>query len=415
MTSPDELRERVADAIVTADERGAVGDYLRFADAVLAVVTPELDRLRQKRNENGERATEEYAARQEALTDLAAAENTSDYTFSALADRLEDLGLARPEGLADALDQTKWAMDILAWLHAEAVWRLRGMARRASKLRRSQEKWRRLAGTQTNERVHDMAASMANAGQLRAENRRVKAERDEALAALEKQQDLLARAVLVWPQDAMVRIRECIADPSRMGPRQGETVAGWGARAVIKLMESWRAPASESVPATPQEIDCKAGCPATADECRCAEQAWHRTCCHVTTRPAPLLEASSEASPEQVDLEPRVPETNGCWAHYGPASSASPAAGEADTTLRVWTIHAEEPIEEGLLLKANLTVWKRDEDGLWRSPYTWRNGALAPRSLPSVVEYTWDVLSGGFKVLTEVPSPSQGGGTDGQA
>ncbi len=73
-------------------------------------------------------------------------------------------------------------------------------------------------------------------------------QRDEALAALEKQQAVLARAVLVWPQDAMVRIRECIADPSRMLPRQDETVASWGARAVLKLMESWRVftPAAEA-------------------------------------------------------------------------------------------------------------------------------------------------------------------------
>lgn len=77
----------------------------------------------------------------------------------------------------------------------EARARLRGMARRASMLRRSREKWRRLAGKQTHERVHDMAASMASNGQLRAENRRVKAERDEALVALAKQQAVLAQAI----------------------------------------------------------------------------------------------------------------------------------------------------------------------------------------------------------------------------
>ncbi len=56
----------------------------------------------------------------------------------------------------------------------------------------------------------------------------------------------------------MVRIRECIAHPSRMLPRYHqsagepyETVAGWGARAVVKLMESWRADsANEARPST---------------------------------------------------------------------------------------------------------------------------------------------------------------------
>lgn len=87
-------------------------------------------------------------------------------------------------------------------------------------------------------------------------------------------------------------------------------------------------------------------------------------------------------------------------------SEATSEETPAEVAPRLWTIHAEEPTEEGLLLRANVTVWRRDEDGLWRSPYAWRNGEVVPRNLPSVAEYTWDVLSSGFKVLTEVPSPS---------
>lgn len=82
---------------------------------------------------------------------------------------------------------------------------------------------------------------------------------NNAEAEVSRLREQLATAVFVWPRDAMVRIRECIADPSRMGPRQHqsagepyETVAGWGARAVVKLMESWRAPGAESVPAAPE-------------------------------------------------------------------------------------------------------------------------------------------------------------------
>lgn len=75
---------------------------------------------------------------------------------------------------------------------------LRDSARKTSTLRRSREKWRRLAGAQVNERVRDMAVSMANAGQLRAENRRVKAECDEALAeACRLREQLVAGQALV--------------------------------------------------------------------------------------------------------------------------------------------------------------------------------------------------------------------------
>jgi hypothetical protein len=116
-----ELREQIRSTL-SGWSAGVASEGAGLVDAVLAVVTPELERLRHQRDENGERATEEFAARQEALADLAVAENTVDYTFSALAERLEDSGLERPENLADALDRTKWALDTLAWLHAEAVW-----------------------------------------------------------------------------------------------------------------------------------------------------------------------------------------------------------------------------------------------------------------------------------------------------
>lgn len=74
-------------------------------------------------------------------------------------------------------------------------------------------------------------------------------ERDEALAALEKQQAVLAEAVVI-PDDARTEIRNAIANPAGQKLKreqvgdQRETVASWGARAVLKLMESWRAEAT---------------------------------------------------------------------------------------------------------------------------------------------------------------------------
>lgn len=83
----------------------------------------------------------------------------------------------------------------------------------------------------------------------------------EAEAEVSRLREQLARAVLVWPHDAMVRIRECIADPSRMLPRYRqsagepyETVAGWGARAVLKLMETWGVSSSEVEAPQPEDV-----------------------------------------------------------------------------------------------------------------------------------------------------------------
>jgi len=137
----------------------------------------------------------------------------------------------------------------------EARARLRGMARRASKLRRSREAWRNRANKEVDERLHDTAASMANAGLLRAENRRVKAEWDEALSALKKQQALLAGLAGI-PEDARSAIRDVISNPAlRKLPRevfdgQRETIASWGARAVLDLLASWgaRSATSEATP-----------------------------------------------------------------------------------------------------------------------------------------------------------------------
>jgi chromosome segregation ATPase len=126
--------------------------------------------------------------------------------------------------------------NVLAWLHAETRWLLHGMARRVGGVRRELAVSERVTMRVSQSRD----SFMSEVRHFEEKVRRIETERDEALAALAQQQTLLARAVLVWPQDAMVRIRECIADPSRMGPRQDETVAGWGARAVLKLMESWR-------------------------------------------------------------------------------------------------------------------------------------------------------------------------------
>ncbi|SER95534.1 hypothetical protein SAMN05216188_11870 [Lentzea xinjiangensis] len=78
-------------------------------------------------------------------------------------------------------------------------------------------------------------------------------------------------------------------------------------------------------------------------------------------------------------LEPRVPETNGCWVHYGPPEAAPLTAGELDEVLdldadtvrtpgepRVWREGDLEPTELGLVLKSSDGVtWWRKGNGEW--------------------------------------------------
>ena len=69
-------------------------------------------------------------------------------------------------------------------------------------------------------------------------------QRDEALAALEKQQAMLSGIVLI-PEDARSEIRDVISNPAlrklsrKMVGGQRETFASWGARAVLDLLASW--------------------------------------------------------------------------------------------------------------------------------------------------------------------------------
>ncbi len=126
MTSPGELKERirraVEQALIGSDmvdgdvERITFGtaDSRAVADEVLsAVVTPELERLRRKAAEAGERATEEFGARQEALADLAAATATPSADV-----RAELLRLINERGVDD-LDAEELADDVTQLLRPD--------------------------------------------------------------------------------------------------------------------------------------------------------------------------------------------------------------------------------------------------------------------------------------------------------
>jgi hypothetical protein len=161
VTSPDELRERVADAIATADERGAVGDYLRFADVVMAVVTPELERrdAEASRYKAAHESTQRGLVRMEVQRDEARTEletirgELADFAQESVPSHVSTLQavqwligehreqLEHNEELCDDSRALADERDTLSWLHAEAVWRLRGMARRVGEMRRSQSGW----------------------------------------------------------------------------------------------------------------------------------------------------------------------------------------------------------------------------------------------------------------------------------
>lgn len=172
-----------ADAVlaVFADEQAKAAAVLEAKDA-------EIGRLRRQRTEYGERVTEEFGARQEALADLFAAENSLDYTLDSLADLLDDYGMDRPENLADALEQTKRAVDMAVWLNAESRCLLRGMARRTVKQRQGLGAIYRLAEEQYAEQVQE----------LRADRDRYKAAHEStqrALIRMEQQRDELRTAI----------------------------------------------------------------------------------------------------------------------------------------------------------------------------------------------------------------------------
>jgi hypothetical protein len=195
-------------------------------------------------------------------------------------------------------------------------------------------------------------------------------------AALRAQLD---RAVFVWPQDAMVRIRECIADPNRMLPRYHqsagepyETVAGWGARAVIKLMESWRAdPSRDSAPSEASMED--AVLFAVAQD-RVRRDKGERHSLEDVARELELLDEGR------------------------PSSSSPPAAGEADTTPRVWRRGDPEPPLGVDLLEDSLG------DRVKRVPHGWQWCRIYGRDCNSFGGYRWEELwsEGGEGDLVEV-------------
>lgn len=124
----------------------------------------------------------------------------------------------------------------------EARGQLRRMARRSSSLRRARNQWRGRANQVQTERFQDTVQAIAAASALRAENRRVKAERDELAAAA------------ALPADAEAQLRTAVGDPGSRLPRLHgtpesgpETVTRWTARAVLDLLRSWQpAPVQKS-------------------------------------------------------------------------------------------------------------------------------------------------------------------------
>lgn len=130
-------------------------------------------------------------------------------------------------------------------------------------------------------------------------------------------------------------------------------------------------PAAQAARGEATPILCDEHCPAEDPECRCSEQAWHRTCCHAS------------------------------------ASSSPPSGGDSDTTPRVWTVGDPEPDESVQTVRAaNSQVFRR----IWlrsvRRPL-WQAG------IGGQVE--WAVMLGAVGPVTEVLSPSslpQEGGTD---
>lgn len=344
MTSPDELRERVVAAFSRIEDEEcrteAAGSFL---DAVMAVVTPELERrdamyeaaerqyaevtgglradldrykaahestqrglirMEQQRDANGVRATEEFAARQEALADLAAAENASDYTFSALADRLEDLGLARPEGLAHALDQTKWAMDVLAWLHAEAVWQRDAIAVNLGLPNGTSPDWVARWAANTIRIIHIQKTELDA----------LRAQLAEARTAAMRECLLMFERVLGdYVDDNGDLAADCFDD-------------------VMDLARTWAseggALVSKSVPAIPDEDEALFA--VALDRVRRDKGARH-TLDDVMREMDALDDPSPEASSEAGIKEP-----SSVTSPKVASNPTPPSAGEADTTLRVW-------------------------------------------------------------------------------
>ena len=142
-------------------------------------------------------------------------------------DRLLREAAQRLKALHDAAQLLLHGRAVLEWLHAEAVWQREQALATAA----------RFSVLHLDEaRAHDATIRCW---------REAMAERDEALAALEKQQATLAEAVVI-PEDARSEIRDVISNPALQKLKreqtegQRETFTSWGARAVLKLMESWR-------------------------------------------------------------------------------------------------------------------------------------------------------------------------------
>lgn len=247
------------------------------------------------------------------------------------------------------------ALDTLAWLHAEAVWQRNENAK----------VW---AVTQ-----QDLDGTLSRLHETRVERNALRAQ--------------LATAVFVWPKDAMVRIRECIADPSRMVVRSfisGETVAGWGARAVVELMESWRAPGSEPVLPTP----------ACTSRKRYTLPGWKRAHYIEQTGSLGAIELWATECNRSYDLpDPEVDEPI-----EAPASMplCTPCAKEVHGRVpRVWNRGDDEPADHPQVRDCHGDVW------------TWVPGTFEWSS-PETQNCAWSYMARKWAPLTEVLEGGRG-------
>lgn len=161
--------------------------------------------------------------------------------------------------------------------------------------------------------------------------------------------------------------------------------------------------------ATPQ-IVCAEDCPAEDPECRCHEQTWHRTCCHVpavaateaepsvSVRYEPGMELGEDGRGRRLHIDP---EPNFVAQPMDPSDIVEPGvSGEADTSPRprVWAPGSLEPDESVTeVIAENGVVFARTSRGLWLAKPPVGNGR----------DYAWAWINEHLTVAEVLPEGGQ--------